>query len=65
MELVSLTAYVSEDGLVGHHWEERPLGLAKFICLSMGNAKAKKWEWVSRQVGWGRVWGTFGIAFEM
>jgi hypothetical protein len=22
----------SEDGLVGHHWEERPLGLANFIC---------------------------------
>ena len=25
---MSLTAYVAEDGLVGHHWEERPLGLA-------------------------------------
>jgi hypothetical protein len=34
-ELMSLAAYVSEDGLVGHHWEERPLGLANFICLSM------------------------------
>ena len=33
-ELVSLAAYVSEDGLVGHHWEERPLGLANFICPS-------------------------------
>jgi hypothetical protein len=22
-----LAAYVAEDGLVGHHWEERPLGL--------------------------------------
>jgi hypothetical protein len=21
-----------ENGLVGHHWEERPLGLANFIC---------------------------------
>jgi hypothetical protein len=31
-----LAAYVSEDGLVGHHWEERPLGLANFICLSTG-----------------------------
>jgi hypothetical protein len=29
-----------------------------------GNARAKKWEWVGRGVG-GRVWGTFGIAFEM
>jgi hypothetical protein len=34
LELMSLAAYVSEDGLVGHHWEERPLGLANFICLS-------------------------------
>jgi hypothetical protein len=33
-ELMSLTAYVAEDGLVGHHWEERPLGLSDFICLS-------------------------------
>jgi hypothetical protein len=33
-ELVSLAAYVAEDGLVGHHWEERPLGLANFICPS-------------------------------
>jgi hypothetical protein len=29
-----------------------------------GNARAKKWEWVGREVG-GRVWGTFGIALEM
>jgi hypothetical protein len=28
------------------------------------NARAKKWEWVGRGVE-GRVWGTFGIAFEM
>jgi hypothetical protein len=30
-----------------------------------GNARAKKREWVGRGVGWGRVWGTFGIALEM
>ena len=35
-ELIFLAAYVAEDGLVGHHWEERPLGLANFICLSTG-----------------------------
>jgi hypothetical protein len=29
-ELVSLAAYVSEDGPVGHHWKERPIGLANF-----------------------------------
>jgi hypothetical protein len=33
-ELVSLPAYVAEDGLVVHHWEERPLGIANFICPS-------------------------------
>jgi hypothetical protein len=57
---VSLAAYVSEDGLVGHHWEERSLGLANFICL-----RAKKWEWVGKGVGGGTFWGTFGIPFEM
>jgi hypothetical protein len=38
-ELVSLAAYVAEDGLVGHHWEERPLGLANFICPSTGESQ--------------------------
>jgi hypothetical protein len=33
---MSLAAYVSEDGLVGHQWKERLLGLANFICLSTG-----------------------------
>jgi hypothetical protein len=28
---VSLDAYEAENGLVGHHWEERSLGLANFI----------------------------------
>jgi hypothetical protein len=57
---VSLAAYVAEDGLVGHHWEERPLGLANFICLSTGEHQGQ-----GRGVGAVRVWGTFGIAFEM
>jgi hypothetical protein len=38
-ELLSLAAYVAEDGLVGHHWEERLLGLAIFTCLSMGECQ--------------------------
>ena len=61
---MSLAAYVTEDGLVGHHWEERPLGLTNFICLSMGERQGQEVEWVGRGVG-GRVWGTFGIAFEV
>jgi hypothetical protein len=39
---MSLAAYVSEDGLVGHYWEERPLGLANFICLSTGECQGQE-----------------------
>jgi hypothetical protein len=35
-ELVSLAAYIADDSLVGHQWEDRPLGLANFICPSTG-----------------------------
>jgi hypothetical protein len=45
--LVSLT----EDGLFGHHWEERPLGLANFICLSTGETPGPRSRcgWVGEQ----------------
>ena len=36
---MSLAAYVAEDDLVGHHWEERPLGLANFICPRTGECQ--------------------------
>jgi hypothetical protein len=39
---VSLAAYVAEDGLVGHHWEERSLGLANFICPSAGECQGQE-----------------------
>ena len=39
---MSLAAYVSEDGLVGHNWEERPLGLANFICSSTGEHQGQE-----------------------
>jgi hypothetical protein len=39
---VSLAAYVEEDGLFGHLWEERPLGLANFICLSTGERQGQE-----------------------
>jgi hypothetical protein len=64
-EKVLIAAYVSKDGLVGHHWKERPIGHASCICPSTGERQGqKKWEWVGREVG-GRAWGTFGIALEM
>jgi hypothetical protein len=39
---VSLAAYVSEDGLVGHQWKERPIGHANFICLSTGERQGQE-----------------------
>jgi hypothetical protein len=42
-ELLSLAAYVSKDGLVGHHWKERPIGLANSICHSTGECQSQKW----------------------
>jgi hypothetical protein len=63
-ELLTLAAYVSKDGLVCHHWKERPIVLQTLYAPVQGNPRAKKWEWVGRRVG-GRVWTTFGIALEM
>jgi hypothetical protein len=40
----SIFLYVAEDGLVGHHWEERPLGLANVICLSTGEHQGQEVE---------------------
>ena len=37
---MSLAAYVSEDGLVGHHWKERPI--ANIICLSTGECQGQE-----------------------
>jgi hypothetical protein len=56
---MSLAVYAAEDGLVSHHWEGRPLGLANFICNVQGSARAKKWEWVGRGAGRGEGIGNF------
>jgi hypothetical protein len=40
--LMSLAAYVSEDGLVGHQLKEKPIGLANFICLSTGEHQCQE-----------------------
>jgi hypothetical protein len=53
---VSLAAYVSEDGLVGHQWKERPIGRANFICLSTGECQGQE-VGVS---GWGSGGGGCG-----
>jgi hypothetical protein len=63
---VSLAVYVSEDGLAGHQWKERPIFMHTLYASGQGNDSAKKWVWVCRGVGAGqRIWGTFGIALEM
>jgi hypothetical protein len=56
-ELLSLAAYVSKDGLVGHHCKERPIGLANFICPSTGEPQGQKGEWVGRGLGGGGGYG--------
>jgi hypothetical protein len=63
---MSLAAYVSEDGLVGHQWKERPIGLAMGLYMPQyrGTPGPRSGRWVGVGVGV-RVWGTFGIALEM
>jgi hypothetical protein len=63
LELLTLAAYVSNDGLIGHHWKERPIGQANFICPSTGERQGQKMGMGG--YGSGGVWGTFGIALEM
>jgi hypothetical protein len=54
-------SYVSKDGLVGHHWKERPIGHANCICPSTGEGQGqKKWEWVGREGGGGGYGGLLG-----
>ena len=43
---MSLAAYVSDNGLIGHEWEERPLVLQRLYAQVKGNARAWKREWV-------------------
>jgi hypothetical protein len=38
--LVALAAYVAEDGLLGHQWEEREdLGPVRFLCQIIGQGQ--------------------------
>jgi hypothetical protein len=67
-EFLPLAAYVSKDGLVGHHWKERPIGHTNFICPSTGKRQGQKngngW---SGEVGGGGVrdfWDSIGNVIE-
>jgi hypothetical protein len=52
-ELVSLTAYVAEDGIVGHHWEERPPWFSKLYMPQYRGTPGPRSgsEWVGEQGG--------------
>jgi hypothetical protein len=66
-ELLTLAAYVSKDGLVVHHWKERPIGLANFICLSTGECQGQKvgvGGYGSGQEGIGDFWDSIGNVNE-
>ena len=51
LELLTLPAYVSKDGLVGHHCKERPIGLANFICPSTGEHQGQKGAVGGQEIG--------------
>jgi hypothetical protein len=55
-ELLSLAAYVSKNGLVSHHWKERPIAQANFICPSTGKCQGQK-----NGNGWVGEWGRGGL----
>jgi hypothetical protein len=67
-ELLTLATYISKDGLVGHHWKERPIGLANFICPSTGEHQGQKGG-VGGQgrggEGIGDFWGSIGNINEL
>jgi hypothetical protein len=64
LELLSLAPYVSKDGLVGHQWKRRTIGLANFICPSTEERQGQK-VGVGGYGSWERIWGTLGIALQM
>jgi hypothetical protein len=63
-ELLTLAAYVSKDGLVGHHWKERPIGLANFICPSTGERQGQKVGVGGKGSGGGECIGDFLDSIE-
>ena len=58
-ELLTLAAYASKDDLVGHHWKERPIGLANFICPSTGERQGQKVGMGGQGSGGGEDMGDF------
>jgi hypothetical protein len=59
---VSLAAYVSEDGLVGHQWKEAHWSCKLYMSKYRGMPGPRSGRGEESE---GRGWGTFGIALEM
>jgi hypothetical protein len=56
---MALAAQVAEDGLVGHQWEDQPLGLRRFDAPVLGNARAGRQEFTLIEAGGGDRIGLF------
>jgi hypothetical protein len=57
---MSLAAFATEDGLVGHHWEEQPLRLANFMPQNRGMPGPRSRSgWVGEQGRRGEGIGDF------
>ena len=53
---MSLAAYVSEDGLVGHQWKERPIDL--YMPQYRGTPEPRSGSgWVGEWAGYGGLFG--------
>jgi hypothetical protein len=66
-ELLTLAAYVSKDGLVSHHWKERTIVLANFICPSTGECQGQEvgiGGYRSGGKGMGDFWDSIGNVNE-
>ena len=65
-ELLTLAAYVSKDGLAAITGKRGPLDTQTLYAPVQGNARAKKWEWVGREVGrgMGDFWDSIGNVIE-
>jgi hypothetical protein len=62
---VSLVAYLAEDSLIVHQWEERPLILPISYAPVQGKVRARKGEWVGGRAVLLKGNGALWIAFEM
>ena len=64
---MTTAAYVVEDGLIVHQWEEKPLVLARIDPLLLRECQAREWGngvWIGigtphrrrkRGIGWGET----------